>query len=415
MCGSHQSMETSRLPGFYKLTPEERLRKIKELAGLTEEEVEVLRSGGLPLHCADKMIENVVGIFPLPLGIAANFLINGRDYLVPMVTEEPSVVAAASNGARLVREGGGFRARVLGSVMIGQIHLLGANPQASERVLAEKEKILEEANRTNPTLIQAGGGARDLEVRNLGEVLAVHLLVDVRDAMGANAVNTMCEAVAPLLEGITGGRALLRILSNLAVHRLTRAEAVVPKEVLGEETVRGIVKATEIAKKDPYRCATHNKGIMNGIIAVALATGNDTRALEAGAHSYASLGGYHPLTEWEETPEGNLYGRIELPLAVGTVGGATSHPVARICRKILGIRTAAELAEVMASVGLAQNLAALRALVSEGIQRGHMRLHARALALAAGATGEEAEEIARRMVEEGEVTLERAKELRRNA
>jgi hydroxymethylglutaryl-CoA reductase len=408
-------MKTSRLPGFYKLTPEERLQKIRELASLTEEEVEVLKSGGLPLQSADKMIENVVGVFPLPLGIATNFLVNGRDYLVPMVTEEPSVVAAASNGARMVREGGGFRARVLGSVMIGQIHLLETDSRAAERVMAEKGRILEEANRTNPTLVQAGGGAKDLEVRGLEGVLVVHLLVDVRDAMGANAVNTMCEAVAPLLEGMTGGRALLRILSNLAVHRLAEAEALVPREVLGEDTVRGIVRATEIAKKDPYRCATHNKGIMNGIVAVALATGNDTRAVEAGAHSYASLGGYRPLTEWEETPEGNLRGKIRVPLAVGIVGGATSHPVARVCRKILGVRTAAELAEVMASVGLAQNLAALRALVSEGIQKGHMKLHARALALATGATGEEAEEIARRMVEEGEITLERAKELRRDA
>lgn len=408
-------MKTSRIPGFYKLSPEERLRQIKEFANLTEDEVEILRSGGLTLSFADKMIENVFGIFSLPLGIATNFLINGKDYLVPMVTEEPSVVAAASNGARMVREGGGFRAKSLGSVMIGQIHVLGANPSAREILLSRKEKILQEANQTNPKLVELGGGAKDLEIRVLdGEVLVVHLLVDVKDAMGANTVNGMCEAVAPLVEQLTGGKVLLRILSNLATYRLVEAEARVPKEVLGEEVVKGIVKATEIAKKDPFRCATHNKGIMNGIVAVALATGNDTRAVEAGAHSYASLGGYHPLTEWEQSPDGDLYGRIRLPLAVGTVGGATYHPVAKICRKILGVQTAAELAEVMASVGLAQNLAALRALVSEGIQRGHMRLHARSLALAAGATGERAEEIARRMVEEGEITLERAKKLLEN-
>jgi hydroxymethylglutaryl-CoA reductase len=408
-------MKTSRIPGFYKLSPEERLRQIKEFADLTEDEVEILRSGGLTLSSADKMIENVFGIFSLPLGIATNFLINGKDYLVPMVTEEPSVVAAASNGARMVREGGGFRAKSLGSIMIGQIHVWGANPSAREVLLSRKEKILQVANQTNPTLVELGGGAKDLEIRVLnGEVLVVHLLVDVKDAMGANTVNGMCEAVAPLVEQLTGGKVLLRILSNLAIYRLVEAEARVPKEVLGEEVVKGIVKATEIAKKDPFRCATHNKGIMNGIVAVALATGNDTRAVEAGAHSYASLGGYHPLTEWEQTSNGDLYGRIRLPLAVGTVGGATHHPLAKVCRKILGVQTAAELAEVMASVGLAQNLAALRALVSEGIQRGHMKLHARSLALAAGATGERAEEIARRMVEEGEITLERAKELLEN-
>jgi len=409
-------MRTSRFPGFYKLSLEERIRAVREFSGLSEEEVNILKSGGLSLVSADKMIENVVGILSLPLGIATNFLVNGKDYLVPMVTEEPSVVAAASNGAKMAREGGGFRAKSLGSIMIGQVHLLDASPSSAEILLSEKERILEEANKTNPVLVNLGGGAKELEVRTVDGVLVVHLLVDVKDAMGANAVNTMCEAIGPLLESLTGGKALLRILSNLAIHRLVKAEVTIPRETIGEEVVKGIVRANEIAKKDPYRCATHNKGIMNGIIAVALATGNDTRAIEAGAHSYAALGGYHPLTDWIETPEGDLHGRIELPLAVGTVGGATHHPIAKICRKILGIQSAKELAEIMASVGLAQNLAALRALVSEGIQRGHMKLHARSVALAAGAVGEEAEEIARRMIEEGEISLERAKELlRRNA
>lgn len=405
-------METSRLPDFHKLQLEERLEVVKRFAGLTEEEVQQLRTP-MSLSHAERMIENVIGVFSLPLGIATNFLINGKDYLIPMVTEEPSVVAAASNAAKMVREGGGFRASASEPLMIGQVHLVEVPKlaEAPRLVLSHREELLQEANRTNPPLLKVGGGARDLEVKTLEEGLVVHLLVDVRDAMGANAVNTMCEAVAPKLEELTGGRAILRVLSNLANRRLAEAEATVPRKVLGEETIRNIVRANEIAKKDAYRCATHNKGIMNGIVAVALATGNDTRAIEAGAHAYASLGGYHPLTEWRETEGGDLHGKIRLPLAVGTVGGATHHPVSKICRKILRIQSAKELAEVMACVGLAQNLAALRALVSEGIQKGHMKLHAKALALAAGATGERAEEIAHRMLEEGNVTLDRAKEL----
>lgn len=406
------TMETSRLPDFHKLQLEERLEVVKRFAGLTEEEVQQLRTP-MSLSHAERMIENVIGVFSLPLGIATNFLINGKDYLIPMVTEEPSVVAAASNAAKMVREGGGFRASASEPLMIGQVHLVEVPKlaEAPRLVLSHREELLQEANRTNPPLLKVGGGARDLEVKTLEEGLVVHLLVDVRDAMGANAVNTMCEAVAPKLEELTGGRAILRVLSNLANRRLAEAEATVPRKVLGEETIRNIVRANEIAKKDAYRCATHNKGIMNGIVAVALATGNDTRAIEAGAHAYASLGGYHPLTEWRETEGGDLHGKIRLPLAVGTVGGATHHPVSKICRKILRIQSAKELAEVMACVGLAQNLAALRALVSEGIQKGHMKLHAKALALAAGATGERAEEIAHRMLEEGNVTLDRAKEL----
>ena len=413
--------KSSRIAGFYRLSPEERLRLVREFAGLSDEEVEILRStGALKLEQANRMIENVVGTLELPLGIAVNFLINGKDYLVPMAIEEPSVVAAASNAARMARERGGFTASSDEPLMIGQVQLtdVGDLLKAKEAILSNQEGILRVANVQDPTLVRLGGGAKGLEVRMLdteeGEMLVVHLLVDVRDAMGANAVNAMCEAVAPLLEELTGGKAYLRIISNLATCRLARAEAVFAKEVLGgEKVVDGIVKAYALAAADPYRCATHNKGIMNGIIAVALATGNDTRALEAGAHAYAAMGGgYRPLTAWRRTDEGDLWGMIELPLAVGIVGGATaSNPVAKVCLKILGVRSARELAEVMASVGLAQNLAALRALVAEGIRRGHMKLHARNLAIMAGATGELIDRVAERMVVEGRISFDRAREV----
>ena len=413
--------KSSRIAGFYRLSPEERLRLVREFAGLSDEEVEILRStGALKLEQANRMIENVVGTLELPLGIAVNFLINGKDYLVPMAIEEPSVIAAASNAARMARERGGFTASSDEPLMIGQVQLtdVGDLLKAKEAILSNQEGILRVANEQDPTLVRLGGGAKGLEVRMLdteeGEMLVVHLLVDVRDAMGANAVNAMCEAVAPLLEELTGGKAYLRIISNLATCRLARAEAVFAKEVLGgEKVVDGIVKAYALAAADPYRCATHNKGIMNGIIAVALATGNDTRALEAGAHAYAAMGGgYRPLTAWRRTDEGDLWGMIELPLAVGIVGGATaSNPVAKVCLKILGVRSARELAEVMASVGLAQNLAALRALVAEGIRRGHMKLHARNLAIMAGATGELIDRVAERMVVEGRISFDRAREV----
>ncbi|MEM2977873.1 MAG: hydroxymethylglutaryl-CoA reductase, degradative [Candidatus Hadarchaeales archaeon] len=413
-------MRSSRLPGFHEISPEERLKLVKEFAGLTDEEVEILRNtGSLPLDLANRMIENVIGATHLPLGIATNFLINGRDYLVPMAIEEPSVVAAASNAARMARMKYGFRASADEPIMIGQIQVckLKDPEKARGRILGEKEKILAKANEQDPLLVKAGGGARGVEVRvldtSMGPMVVVHLLVDVRDAMGANAVNTMCEAVAPLIEELTGGKVYLRILSNLAVYRRARAEASFPKEALGgEEVVEGILYAHALAAADPFRCSTHNKGIMNGIIAVALALSNDVRALEAGAHAYAALGGYKPLTSWEREENGDLRGRIELPLAVGVLGGATGvHPVARVCRKILGVGSSKELAEVMAAVGLAQNLAALRALVAEGIQRGHMKLHARNVAMAAGARGEQVEEVARRMVEEGCIRMDRAREI----
>ncbi len=413
--------KTSELPGFYKLSPAERLKFVQEFAGLGDEEVELLRkTGALELEQANRMIENVIGTTELPIGIATNFLINGKDYLIPMAIEEPSVVAAASNAAKIARPRGGFYTESTPPVMIGQIQLVDVkNPlKAKERILAEKERILAKANEQDPVLVKLGGGAVDLDVRIietfLGPMTIIHLLVDVRDAMGANVINTMCETIAPMIEQLTGGRVFLRIVSNLATHRLARARAIFSKEALGgEEVVDGILQAYAFAAADPYRCATHNKGVMNGIVAVALATSNDTRALEAGAHAYAAMdGAYRPLTNWERTADGDLLGRIELPVAVGVIGGATAvHPVAKICRKILGVKSARELGEVMAAVGLAQNLAAMRALATEGIQRGHLKLHARNVAVTAGATGELIDIVAKRMIEEGKVSFDRAADI----
>ena len=411
---------SSRLPGFYKLTMEERIQKVKELCGLTDEDLETLTVRGLSLNVADMMIENVIGLMAYPFAVAPNFRINGRDYLVPMVIEEPSVVAAASNVARMMRDGDGIRAEATGSIMIGQIQLVDVEQpkQVVEKVLAKKEEIIDLANAQDPTLVKLGGGARDVEVRILrtlkGTMVVVHLLVDCLDAMGANAVNTMCEAVSPYIEKITGCRSLLRIVSNLADRRLVRAEAVVDKDVLGgEEVVDGIVYAWAFAAADPYRAATHNKGIMNGVIAVALATAQDHRAIEAGAHAYASRSGrYMPLSTWWKDEDGNLVGRLEMPMPVGTVGGATrTHPVARVALKILGVQSARELAEVMGAVGLAQNLAALRALATEGIQRGHMKLHARNLAIMAGAEGPLVDKVVEEMLRSGEIRFDKAVEL----
>jgi hydroxymethylglutaryl-CoA reductase len=366
------------------------------------------------------MIENVIGTFQLPLGIAVNFLINGRDYMVPMVIEEPSVVAAASNAARMTREGGGVFAQSTESLMIGQIQLVGIKDPYAARleVLRNREEILAIANEQDPVLVNLGGGAKDLEARvietRLGPMLIVHLIVDVRDAMGANAVNTMAEAVAPRLASITGGRYRLRIISNLADKRLVRAWTRIPPEAVGgREVAEGIVEAWAFADADPYRAATHNKGIMNGVDAVVIATGNDWRAVEAGAHAYACrFGAYKPLSTWEIDEKGNLVGSLEMPLAVGIVGGATrTNPLARICLKILGVKTARELAEVIGAVGLVQNLAALRALAAEGIQAGHMSLHAKNIAIMAGAVGDEIDQVAEIMVREKCIRLDRAKEI----
>jgi len=412
---------TSQISGFYKLTPKKRVQIVKDFAGLTDEEVETLLStGSLKLELANRMIENVVGAFPIPLGIAVNFLINGRDYLIPMAIDEPSVVAAASYAAKIARLKGGFFTSSTEPIMIGQIQAVNIDDPygAKMAVLAAKEKILQKANEQDPMLVSVGGGAKDLEVKVIqatsGPMVITELHVDCRDAMGANAVNTMAEAVAPLIERITHGRVYLRIISNLATKRLARAWAVVAKEELGgEEVVGGIIEAYNFAAADPYRAATHNKGILNGIIGVVIATCNDHRAVEAGAHAYAARSGqYSPLTVWEKNKDGDLVGSIELPMAVGTVGGATRvHPVAKIALKILGVKTANELAEVLAAVGLAQNLGALRALAHEGIQRGHMALHARNVAIMAGASGELIDLIVEKMVEERKVRLDRAKEL----
>ncbi len=411
--------KTSQLSGLYKLTPEERLEIVKRFAELTDEEARLIQStSALKLKVAERMIENVIGIMPIPLGVAVNFLINGRDYLIPMAIEEPSVVAAASHAAKLARGGGGFVTDSTDPIMIGQIQVVDVKDPHGARVaiLAEGEEIISKANAQDPLLVSLGGGVRDLEVRVVQTsscpMVITELMVDCRDAMGANAVNTMAEAVAPIIERITHGRVLLRIISNLAARRLARARTVIPKEALGgEDVVDDVVAAYAFAAVDPYRCATHNKGIMNGVTAVVLATGNDTRAVEAGAHAYAARSGhYSPLTVWEKSVEGDLVGRIELPAAVGLVGGATaSNPIAKIAVKILGVKTARELGEVLAAVGLAQNLAALRALATEGIQRGHMSLHARNVAIAAGAKGEMIDKVAERLVAERRVRVDRAK------
>jgi hydroxymethylglutaryl-CoA reductase len=426
---------SSRLVGFYKLNTAERVRLIQEVASLTDEEARALSgAAGLSLAQADHMIENVVGVFGLPLGIATNFLIKGRDVLIPMAIEEPSVVAGASFAARLVRDGGGFKTSSDEPLMIGQIQVLDVtNPWAARfELLSAKERILALANEQDPVIVGLGGGARDLEVRvversAVGPMLIVHLIYDARDAMGANTVNTAVEAVAPLVASVSGGRTLLRILSNLADRRLARAKGVVPvsslahAEFSGEEVAQGIVEAWAFAAADPYRAATHNKGIMNGIDAVVIATGNDWRAIEAGAHSYAARNGrYTALSTWQLNAEGNLVGTLEMPLAAGIVGGATRvHPTAKAALKLLGVQTARELAEILAAVGLAQNLAALRALASEGIQRGHMKLHARQVAIAAGAEGELMDRVVQAMLDERVIRLDRAeailKELRAEA
>lgn len=411
----------SKIPGFYKLTPKERLDLVKDFADLSDEEVEILwNTGALGIEQADRMIENVVGTTEIPLGIAVNFLINGKDFLIPMAIEEPSVVAAASNAAKIARAKGGFRATTTDPIMIGQIQLTHVSDPfgAKMAILENKDEILKIADEQDPVLVKFKGGARDLEVRVIdtfrGPMIIVHLLVDTRDAMGANAVNTMTEAVTPYIERITGGKVYLRIISNLAVHRLARAKAVFDKtELGGEEVVDGVLEAYAFASADPFRCATHNKGIMNGITALTLATCNDTRAVEAGAHAYAAYKGvYKPLSTWEKNEDGDLVGTIEIPAAVGLVGGATkTHPVARVAVKILGVKTAAELGEVMASLGLAQNLAALRALATVGIQRGHMRLHARNIAVMAGATGEMIDKVVEKLVERGKIRVDIAEQI----
>ncbi|NCP85796.1 MAG: hydroxymethylglutaryl-CoA reductase, degradative [Anaerolineae bacterium CG_4_9_14_3_um_filter_57_17] len=419
-------MTTSRIPGFYNLTLSERRVRAAAAAELSPLELAAWTTGGLTPESADPLVENVIGLHSLPVGLGLNFIVNGREVLVPMVIEEPSVVAGASFMAKLARAGGGFVATTSAPEMIGQMQVLDVDDVYSARlkILEHKTELLAEADGIDPVLKKFGGGARALEVRviensSIGAFLVVHLIYDVRDAMGANAVNTACEKLAPQIAAISGGRVHLRILSNLADRRISRARCLIP---IGElafddfsgETVRdGIIEAWAFAACDPYRAATHNKGIMNGVDAVVLATGNDWRAIEAGAHAYAARSGrYTSLSTWSKDKDGNLTGTLEMPMAVGIIGGATKvHPAAKAALQLMGVKTASELAEVIASVGLAQNLAALRALATEGIQRGHMSLHARQVAIAAGASGVLIEKVAAQMVAEKLVRIDRAEEI----
>ncbi|MEM2948013.1 MAG: hydroxymethylglutaryl-CoA reductase, degradative [Candidatus Anstonellales archaeon] len=407
------------LSGFYKLSVKERLTKIKEDAGLSDEEVRVLtNSGALSLEIADRMVENVIGVGHLPIGIATHFKINGRETLVPMEIEEPSVIAAASNAAKLCLPEG-FTAKADEPIMIGQVQFIRVKnaKESVKRIQREKKKIIAAASEFTKQIEKYGGGVKNVYAKNFrtkrGEMIVVYFDIDVRDAMGANTINTALEGVSPFLAEYINGEYKLRILSNLAVKRKAYAEAVWKKENVGKEVVEGVLDAYEFAKADIFRTATHNKGIMNGIDAVALATGQDWRAVEAGAHAYAALNGYKPLTHYEKNKNGDLVGRIELPLAVGTVGGAiNTSPTAKICLKILGVKSAKELAMVMACVGLANNFAALRALSTEGIQKGHMKLHARNLAIIAGAkTPDEIDAVAKALAEKNEYSVEAAKKV----
>jgi hydroxymethylglutaryl-CoA reductase len=415
---------SSRISGFYKKPVEERVNIIAKLCNLSDEDLSIIKSGGgLRTDAADHMTENVIGTIAYPFSVAVNFRVNGKDYLVPMAGEEPSVVAAASNMARLMRDGDGITASSTDPIMIGQIQILDI-PDMDEAisVLEEnKEKLLEAANELDPVLVKFGGGAKDIELRpidtEIGSMLIVHLLVDCRDAMGANAVNTMAESLAPTIAELTGGRSLLRIISNLADRRLVTVKCRVKSDDIGgTKAVDNIIAAWAFADSDPYRAATHNKGIMNGTIAVALAFAQDHRAIEAGAHSYAIRDNqYRSMSKWSKDANGDLLGEMTLPMAVGLVGGATrSHPMAQIARKILGVDQAVTLGEVMCAVGLAQNLGALRALTQEGIQQGHMRLHARNLVVMAGAKGDLIEKAVNALIDSGEIRFPKAQEIVRN-
>ncbi|MGX1180706.1 hydroxymethylglutaryl-CoA reductase [Pseudomonas sp. IAP-CY TE4608] len=414
----------SRLPAFRNLSPAARLDHIGQLLGLSHGDVSLLaNAGALPMDIANGMIENVIGTFELPFAVASNFQVNGRDVLVPLVVEEPSIVAAASYMAKLARANGGFITSSSAPLMRAQVQIVGIQDPLNARLslLRRKDEIIELANRKDQLLNSLGGGCRDIEVHTFantprGPMLVAHLIVDVRDAMGANTVNTMAEAVAPLMEAITGGQVRLRILSNLADLRLARAQVrITPEqfktaEFSGEAVIEGILDAYALAAVDPYRAATHNKGIMNGIDPLIVATGNDWRAVEAGAHAFACRSGhYGSLTTWEKDGNGHLVGTLEMPMPVGLVGGATkTHPLAQLSLRILQVKTAQDLAEIAVAVGLAQNLGAMRALATEGIQRGHMALHARNIAVVAGARGDEVDWVARQLVEDHDVRADRA-------
>ncbi|APF20587.1 hydroxymethylglutaryl-CoA reductase, degradative [Caldithrix abyssi] len=424
-----KKMPSSRIANFYRLSIQERLKILRERNFISEEEYIRLKNGNHLLRSedSDRMIENVIGVFGLPMGLGLNFKVNGKDYVVPMVVEEPSIVAAVSSAAKVVRQAGGFTAEYTGPILIGQIQIVDVkNPSAAKQaILQNKEEIINLANSLHPKMVARGGGVQDLEVRILsgassrGDMVVVHLLVDTRDAMGANLVNSMCEGVASLIEKITGGEVFLRILSNLADRSLARAQCRIPVKLLegkgysGEQVRDGIILAYEFAAADPYRATTHNKGIMNGIDPVVIATGNDWRAIEAAAHAYAARNGrYTSLTRWEKAENGDLLGFIELPIRVGIVGGPLeSNPTVAIALHLLNISSAAELAQVLAAVGLAQNLSAIRALATEGIQRGHMSLHARSVAMAAGATPEIFETVVERLIETNEIKVWKAREI----
>ena len=419
-----KGVETSKLRKFRDLSPNNRVEYLKQKTNFLEEDFQPITSSyGLPLETADAMVENVIGTFQVPLGIATNFLVNNKNYMIPMAIEEPSVIAAASNMAKIVRKSGGFTTSSTEPIMRAQIQLLNLEDlEVSKDILLKSEsKIISLANSKDKKLISLGGGCKSIEVHTffqtiVGPMIVVHLLVDVRDAMGANTVNTMAEAVSSLLEKLTGGRAKLKILSNLADLRLAKAQVHIPfsdltfKKFSGETVAKGIIEAYALATVDPYRAATHNKGIMNGIDPVVLATGNDWRAIEAGAHSWAARkGSYTSLSKWRIKDDMYLKGSLEMPMAVGLIGGATkTHPTARACLKLLDIESATELSEVLVAVGLAQNMGALRALATEGIQKGHMALHAQTIAIAAGAKGSNIDVVSKHIVDKGDITLEEA-------
>jgi hydroxymethylglutaryl-CoA reductase len=414
--------KSSRIPGLHRMTTAERIKAVQDFADLASEEAAILgRSAVLDIETADRMIENVIGTFEIPLGVVPNMVVNGREVLVPLAVEESSVVAALANAAKMVRSGGGFFTSTSSPVMIAQIQAVGISDPfgAKIKILERLDEIITLSNEQDPVLVKLGGGCRDVEVRVVdsvqGPMVVTHLLVDTRDAMGANAVNTMAEALAPKIEEWTGGKVFLRILSNLADRRIARARCTVKKDAIppSPEVIDSIITAWAFADADPYRAATNNKGIMNGISSLVIATGNDYRAIEAGAHAYAARNGrYRALARWEKDGEGNLVGSLELPLAMGLVGGATAiHPMAKLIVKVLGVKTATELAEIAAAVGLGQNLAALRALSSEGIQKGHMTLHAKNIATMVGAKGDEIETVANRLAQEGKVRMDRAEEI----
>lgn len=412
------NMKSSRIPGFYKKSIKQRLNIVKDFAELSDEDIRVLttNSSGVDMNVMDKLVENVIGCMPLPLGIATNFLINGKDYMIPMAIEETSIIAGASHGAKIIRESGGITSIAPNSLMIGQIQVTNTSAPhaASIKILNKKEEIIKEGNKVDPVLVSLGGGLKDIETivldTEIGKMIDVHLIIDVRDAMGANAINNIAEKVAPIIEQITGGKVCLKILSNLADKRLVKATATIKKETIGEEAIDRIIKAYQFANATPYRAATHNKGVMNGVSALALATGNDFRALEAGVHSYAARSGqYKPISIWEKDAEGNLVGSIEFPAVVGIIGGVSKlHPVARIAMKILNVKSASELGAIFGALGLVQNYVILKELATVGIQKGHMSLHAKNIAMMAGASGELVDKIAKKMVKENCIRLDMA-------